>query len=256
MSSPTARPSARTGARSITPTRSERVIYRFDVSDGGCAFQQARFRPHRGRRGLSRRSHSGCGRLPVDRLCSAAGAARRYAPDGAFLMGSALSRAPMSRSSPLPARTATAYATTAWKGLDKAARAAQPLAGGLFRFEVETSRLAAASDASMAERRPPTLPLARLVRRTGRHRHGGALSRALHELWPDAGGVARRANPSSASRSRAATSIPATAIIWSWPSACARAFARRAASPSNFPRIPYSRIADGRPPRSTAIWRS
>lgn len=35
----------------------------------------------------------------------------------------------------------TAYATTAWKGLDAAARAAQPLAGGLFAFAVDTPGL-------------------------------------------------------------------------------------------------------------------
>ena len=36
----------------------------------------------------------------------------------------------------------TVYATTAWKGLDAAARAAHPAAGGLFRFRVETPGLA------------------------------------------------------------------------------------------------------------------
>jgi D-xylonolactonase len=35
----------------------------------------------------------------------------------------------------------TAYATTAWKGLDAAAREAQPLAGGLFAFAVDTPGL-------------------------------------------------------------------------------------------------------------------
>ena len=32
----------------------------------------------------------------------------------------------------------TVYATTAWKGLSAAQRDAQPLAGGLFRFDVDT----------------------------------------------------------------------------------------------------------------------
>lgn len=36
----------------------------------------------------------------------------------------------------------TVYATTAWKGLDAAARAAHPTAGGLFRFRVETPGMA------------------------------------------------------------------------------------------------------------------
>ena len=35
----------------------------------------------------------------------------------------------------------TAYVTTAWKGLSKAARRAQPLAGGLFAFRVDTPGL-------------------------------------------------------------------------------------------------------------------
>lgn len=35
----------------------------------------------------------------------------------------------------------TVYATTAWKGLSAAAREAQPLAGGLFRFRVDTPGL-------------------------------------------------------------------------------------------------------------------
>jgi D-xylonolactonase len=32
----------------------------------------------------------------------------------------------------------TVYATSAWKGLSAAEREAQPLAGGLFRFDVDT----------------------------------------------------------------------------------------------------------------------
>ena len=36
----------------------------------------------------------------------------------------------------------TVYATTAWKGLSTAEREAQPLAGGLFRFDVDTPGLA------------------------------------------------------------------------------------------------------------------
>jgi sugar lactone lactonase YvrE len=35
----------------------------------------------------------------------------------------------------------TVYATTAWKGLSEAQRAEQPLAGGVFRFEVDTPGL-------------------------------------------------------------------------------------------------------------------
>jgi D-xylonolactonase len=60
-------------------------------------------------------------------------AARRYAPDGK-LMGEV--RFPCANITKLAIVGKTAYATTAWKGLDGAARAAQPLAGGLFRFEI------------------------------------------------------------------------------------------------------------------------
>ena len=35
----------------------------------------------------------------------------------------------------------TVYATTAWKGLSAQARAEQPLAGGLFRFEADVAGL-------------------------------------------------------------------------------------------------------------------
>jgi xylono-1,5-lactonase len=47
-------------------------------------------------------------------------------------------RFPVANVTKLAFDSTTVYATTAWKGLDAAAREAQPLAGGLFRFEVET----------------------------------------------------------------------------------------------------------------------
>ena len=62
-------------------------------------------------------------------------AARRYSPAGALL---STVRFPVSNVTKLAFDGATVYATTAWKGLDAAARKSQPLAGGLFRFEVET----------------------------------------------------------------------------------------------------------------------
>ena len=48
-------------------------------------------------------------------------------------------------------------------------------------------------------------------------------------------GAAIRHGRSSASRRPARICRPAIAITWSWPSACAKAFARPAASPSSFP---------------------
>ena len=62
-------------------------------------------------------------------------AARRYSPKGELLR---VVRFPVANITKLAFDGTTVYATTAWKGLDVAARAAQPLAGGLFRFEAET----------------------------------------------------------------------------------------------------------------------
>jgi xylono-1,5-lactonase len=62
-------------------------------------------------------------------------AARRYSPKGELLR---TVRFPVANVTKLAFDGATVYATTAWKGLDAAAREAQPLAGGLFQFEVET----------------------------------------------------------------------------------------------------------------------
>ena len=62
-------------------------------------------------------------------------AARRYSPKGELLN---IVRFPVSNVTKLAFDGTTVYATTAWKGLDAAARTSQPLAGGLFRFEVET----------------------------------------------------------------------------------------------------------------------
>ncbi len=60
-------------------------------------------------------------------------AARRYAPDGRLI---STVRFPCANITKLAfAGPTTVYATTAWKGLDAKARAEQPLAGGLFRFE-------------------------------------------------------------------------------------------------------------------------
>ncbi len=62
-------------------------------------------------------------------------AARRYSPKGALL---STVRFPVANVTKLAFDGTMVYATTAWKGLDTAAREAQPLAGGLFRFETAT----------------------------------------------------------------------------------------------------------------------
>jgi sugar lactone lactonase YvrE len=111
----------------------ERLIYRFDVSEDGTLSNKRIFA----------RIEDGAGYPDgptVDaESCLWTGlfggwAARRYAPDGRLLSEV---RFPVANVTKLAFAGTTAYATTAWKGLDKAARSAQPLAGGLFRFEVK-----------------------------------------------------------------------------------------------------------------------
>ena len=62
-------------------------------------------------------------------------AARRYSPKGELLD---VVRFPVANVTKLAFDGATVFATTAWKGLSVEARAAQPLAGGLFRFKADT----------------------------------------------------------------------------------------------------------------------
>jgi sugar lactone lactonase YvrE len=69
-------------------------------------------------------------------------AARRYSPAGRLLE---IVRFPVANVTKIAfggPHLTLAYATTAWKGLSDAERAEQPLAGGLFRFEVEVPGLA------------------------------------------------------------------------------------------------------------------
>jgi xylono-1,5-lactonase len=115
----------------------QKVIYRFDVSAEGALSGKRIFV----------RIEDGAG-YPDGPTMDAEGclwtglfggwAARRYAPDGA-LVGEV--RFPVANVTKLAFAGTIAYATTAWKGLDKAARSGQPLAGGLFRFEVKTPGL-------------------------------------------------------------------------------------------------------------------
>jgi sugar lactone lactonase YvrE len=65
--------------------------------------------------------------------------ARRYAPDGGLLQRVAFPCANITKLAFGGAGLTTVYATTARKGLDEAALAAQPLAGGLFCFEAGVS---------------------------------------------------------------------------------------------------------------------
>jgi xylono-1,5-lactonase len=64
-------------------------------------------------------------------------AVRRYSPKGELLMDVRFPCANVTKIAFAGDDLRTVYATTAWKGLDAKARAAQPLAGALFRFEVD-----------------------------------------------------------------------------------------------------------------------
>lgn len=63
--------------------------------------------------------------------------ARRYSPQGELLERVSFPVANVTKLAFAGAGLTTVYATTARKGLDAAARAAQPLAGGLFRFQAD-----------------------------------------------------------------------------------------------------------------------
>jgi len=65
--------------------------------------------------------------------------ARRYSPQGMLLESVSFPVANVTKLAFAGADLKTVYATTARKGLDAAALAAQPLAGGLFRFQAEVS---------------------------------------------------------------------------------------------------------------------
>jgi sugar lactone lactonase YvrE len=67
--------------------------------------------------------------------------ARRYSPRGEFLTEVRFPCANVTKIAFGGPDLRTVYATTAWKGLSAQARAEQPLAGGLFRFEVDVAGL-------------------------------------------------------------------------------------------------------------------
>lgn len=67
---------------------------------------------------------------------------RRYDPSGRLITSVPFPCANITKIAFGGAELKTAYATTAWKGLEDSARAAQPLAGGLFAFDVATPGLA------------------------------------------------------------------------------------------------------------------
>jgi sugar lactone lactonase YvrE len=69
-------------------------------------------------------------------------AARRYAPDGTLLSTVRFPCANITKLAFAGPDRKTVYATTAWKGLDEKERAAQPLAGGLFRFRADVPGVA------------------------------------------------------------------------------------------------------------------
>jgi sugar lactone lactonase YvrE len=69
-------------------------------------------------------------------------AARRYSPDGRLVDEVRFPVANVTKLAFGGDDLRTVYATTAWKGLDAAQRAAQPLAGGLFRFRADVPGMA------------------------------------------------------------------------------------------------------------------
>ena len=70
-----------------------------------------------------------------------AGRVERYAPSGQLVDAVRFPCANITKIAFGGADLRTAYVTTAWKGLTEAQRAAQPLAGGLFAFRVDTPGL-------------------------------------------------------------------------------------------------------------------
>ncbi|MEJ1968945.1 MAG: SMP-30/gluconolactonase/LRE family protein [Rhizomicrobium sp.] len=109
------------------------IIYAFDVAADGSVSNKRAFVT----------IEPGAGH-PDGPICDAQGnlwtglyggwAVRKYSPQGELL---ATVKFPVANVTKMAfAGDGAAYATTAWKGLDDAARKAQPLAGGLFRFAV------------------------------------------------------------------------------------------------------------------------
>ncbi len=68
-------------------------------------------------------------------------AARRYSPQGKLISTVRFPCANITKLAFAGPDRKTVYATTAWKGLDAKARAEQPQAGGLFRFESDVAGL-------------------------------------------------------------------------------------------------------------------
>ena len=66
---------------------------------------------------------------------------QRYSPDGKLLATLRLPVANVTKAAFGDADLKTLYITSAWVGLDDAARAAQPLAGGLFRARIDVAGL-------------------------------------------------------------------------------------------------------------------
>ena len=67
--------------------------------------------------------------------------AQRYSPQGKLISSIRFPCANITKLAFAGPDLKTVYATTAWKGLDDKARADQPLAGGLFRFESDVAGL-------------------------------------------------------------------------------------------------------------------
>jgi sugar lactone lactonase YvrE len=118
----------------------ERVIYAFDLGADGSLSDKRVFV----------RIEDGAG-YPDGPVCDSEGclwtglfagwAARRYSPSGKLLGSVRFPCANITKLAFGGPKLTIVYATSAWKGLKPSARAEQPLAGGLFRFEVEVAGL-------------------------------------------------------------------------------------------------------------------
>ncbi len=118
----------------------ERVIYAFDCAPDGALMNKRVFT----------RIEDGAGYPDGPTVDSegcvwtglfAGWAARRYSPRGELLEEVRFPCANVTKIAFGGADLRTVYATTAWKGLSAEARAEQPLAGALFRFDVDVAGL-------------------------------------------------------------------------------------------------------------------
>jgi D-xylonolactonase len=118
----------------------KKTIYAFDLSDDGTLSNKrvwVRIEDGAGYPDGSVTDAEGCVWVGL----YAGWAARRYAPDGKLISAVRFPCANITKLAFAGPDLKTVYATTAWKGLSDTERAAQPLAGGLFRFDSDVAGL-------------------------------------------------------------------------------------------------------------------